>query len=144
MTMSNNKKNMLKWISFSIIAMIIIGGIVGYKMYTKPHRNVADAKAVAVNAKQLAAAYENNEAGANKAYLDKVMEVIGEIDEVSKNQNGETIIALKGTDMSSVRCTIAKNDIKEPKIGSSIALKGICTGYLTDVVLVGCVVKNDN
>jgi len=137
--MEKKRKKLITWVLLSVLVILGTGGIVGYKMYTKPHRNVSQAKSLQVTAAGLVAAYENNEANANSMYLDKILEVTGEINEVIKNQKGETVITLKGGDMSGVICTlegIASPDIKP---GSSVVIKGICTGFLTDVVLVRCV-----
>ncbi|MBK7306257.1 MAG: hypothetical protein IPI88_03970 [Chitinophagaceae bacterium] len=90
----------------SVLVILATGGVVGYKMYTKPHRSVAKAKTIQISATDLVLAYEKNEAGANSLYLDKVLEVKGEVNEVSKNQKGETVITLKGSDMSGLICTL--------------------------------------
>lgn len=123
----------------SVLVILGTGGFVGYKMYTKPHRNVNKAKTIEISAAELVTAFENNEAGANSLYLDKVLEVKGEVNEVSKNQKGETVITLKGTDMSGLICTLEGTPSSEVKPNSSVVIKGICTGFLTDVVMVRCV-----
>jgi flagellar basal body-associated protein FliL len=137
--MKKNRKKIITWVLLSVLVLLGTGGFVGYRMYTKPHRNVAEAKTIQVSATDLAAAYENNEAGANSLYLDKVIEVKGEVNEITKNQKGETVITLKGTDMSGLICTLEGTTATEIKPNSSVVIKGICTGYLTDVVLVRCV-----
>lgn len=136
------KKRRLTWLLLSVLALLFTVGIAGYKMYTKPHRNIEATKAISVSSIQLATDYENDELRSNSLYLDKVLDVTGEITEISKNQKGETIIALKGTGMSTVRCTLEGVVPPEIKSGGSAMLKGICTGYLTDVVLVRCIVYN--
>jgi hypothetical protein len=140
--MTTKKKVAIKWILVTLLAIITTGAVVGYKMYNKPHRSVEEAKAITVAAIQLATQYENNEPEANSDYLDKVLEVSGEINEITKNQKGEPVITLKGTDMSGVTGTIENAKPDEIKPGATVILKGICTGYLTDVVLVRCVLKN--
>jgi tRNA_anti-like len=136
------KNRVVNWIILSVLFIGVTGGYIGYRMYTKPHRSVADAKATTVDAVKIATAYETNETEANSQYLDKILEVKGEVTEVTKNQKGETVIALKGTDMSGVRCTIEGAAPQDIKNGTSLTLKGICTGYLTDVVMVRCVVQS--
>ncbi len=140
--MTANKKKILKWTLLSLLVLMIAGGLVSYKMWTKPHRNVEAAKAITVAATELTTAYENNEPDANSKYLDKVLEVTGEINEISKNQKGETVITFKGTDMGGVISTLEGVVPAEIKTGASATVKGICTGYLTDVVLVRCVVES--
>ncbi len=71
-----------------------------------------------------------------------VLEVTGIINEMSKNQKGETVITLKGTDMGGIICTLESAIQAATKVGATVVIKGICTGYLTDVVLVRCVVEN--
>jgi len=135
------KNKIIKWV---LIAVLVIGGtgaVIGYKMINKPHRNVEAAAAVSVAAVNIANEYETNETEANKKYLDKVLEVNGTITGVTKNQKEENVIALKGTDMSGLLCTIEGSVTKQYKVGDVITLKGICTGYLTDVILVRCAVQ---
>lgn len=140
--MTTVKKRVLLWgLSVGLI-MMMSGAFVGYKMYTKPHRNVADAKAFSIPASRLVTEYETNETQANSKYLDKILEVNGEVAEVSKNQKGETVIALIGTDMGTVRCTVEGDDADVAAKGAQVILKGICTGYLADVIMVRCVLQN--
>jgi tRNA_anti-like len=135
------KKKILKWILLSILVIGTTGGIVAYKMWTKPHRNVEEAAALSVAATKLATEYENNEPQANSDYLDKVLEVTGEISKISKNQKGEPVITLKGTDMGGIICTLESAMPATTKTGATVVVRGICTGYLSDVVLVRCVLK---
>lgn len=138
--MKNNRKKILSITLLSALALIIAAGIVGFKMYTMPHRNVGTEKAVKVPAFDLVNAYENDEAAANARYLDKILEVKGEIASVSKNQKGEQVITLKGTDMSGLICTLDSSPELNVKPGMLVLVKGICTGFLTDVVLVRSIV----
>jgi hypothetical protein len=140
--MTTNKKKILKWSLIAFFLIVTTSGFIGYKMYTKPHRNVEVAKALDVTSLKLATAYETNEPEANTQYLDKVLEITGEVNEISKNQKGELVVTLKGSDMSGIICTLDGPAPKEIKPGSSEIIKGICTGYLTDVVLVRCKVQS--
>ena len=58
---------------------------------------------------------------------------------LKKQSKGETVITLKGSDMSGLICTLEGTAATEVKPNSSVVIKGICTGFLTDVVLVRCV-----
>lgn len=138
--MTTSKKRILKWVLISLLVVITTGGIIAYQLYNKPHRNVTASRSIPVSALQLASEYESNEEQANLKYLDKVLEVDGVINEISKNQSGESVITLKGNDMTGVICTLQDNAGLNAKPGTSITLKGICTGYLTDVILVRAIV----
>lgn len=134
--MSMVKKKFFRWIMLLVLLTVITGGFVGYRMYNKPHRNVAHIKAVAVTANSLVTDYETNEAHADSIYLDKVLEVGGIIAEITKNQKGESIIALEGSGTGTVRCTMEGSVKHDVKTGDSVNIKGICTGYLMDVIIV--------
>ncbi len=136
------KSSIIKWILLSLLVVGGTGAVIAYKMYNKPHRNIAAAEAIKVTGTAIVTAYEANEQQANAQYLDKVLEVSGEVTDLSKNQKGETVITLKGSDMGGLICTLEGTLPVEIKTGSTITLKGICTGYLTDVVLVRCTVQS--
>lgn len=140
LTMTAKKRTVIKWIVLAGISVISTAAIIGYKMYNKPHRNVEKTEGVIIDATALATRYETNEPEANREWLDKVLQVTGEITEVTANQQNEKVLSLKGSDMSSVRCTIESNSKAEFKIGQRLTIKGICTGYLSDVILVRCVI----
>ncbi|MBS1512223.1 MAG: hypothetical protein JST86_15345 [Bacteroidetes bacterium] len=141
--MTTGKKKIIKTILFSVLIVIVTAGFIGYKMYTKPHRNVQEAKGIMVTATQLANAYETNEPDANTRYLDKILEVTGTVTGINKNQKNETVVTLKGSDMSSIICTVEAPATAVPANGSTVVAKGICTGYLADVVLVHCVLATN-
>ena len=140
--MKSNRKKIIAWALLSVLLITVTGAVIGYKMYTKPHRNVEQVKAVQLSAIELATAYENNEAEANTQYLDKVLEIKGEITEISKNQKGEPVITLKGTDMSGIICTLEGTATPAIKLNAPVVIKGICTGFLTDVVMVRCIAES--
>lgn len=139
--MKKNRKRILKWALLSVFVAVIALGIVGFKMYTKPHRNVEAGKAVQISAFELVKNYEDNESAANSKYLDKILEVKGEVANVSKNQKGEPVVTLKGTDTSGLICTLDEKISANLKPNTTVVIKGICTGYLTDVVLVRSIVQ---
>jgi len=100
--------------------------------------NIEKAKAITIEASALFDEYSANEKAANAKYIDKVLEVSGEVTNVSKNAEGLTVIMLKTNDlMFGVNCTMEEKEVK-CKAGDKLTLKGICTGYLTDVVLIRC------
>jgi hypothetical protein len=129
-------KKLFRWGSSLLLVTIITGSVVGYKLYNKPHRDVAKIEAVAVTGTKLITDYETNEMHADSVYLDKVLEVSGTITEITKNQKGESIIVLEGSGTGTVRCTMEGSVQHEMKTGDSVIIKGICTGYLTDVIMV--------
>jgi hypothetical protein len=135
----------MKYLKY-LLLLAVIGAAVGFYQYNKPHQNMEKADAdVTMTAPELFQAFEKDELSANETYLDKVVEVKGEVQQVSINDEGGISLTLNsGNDMFGVICqldelTEHQKTTFEP--GEEVTVKGICTGMLMDVVLVRCVVK---
>jgi hypothetical protein len=125
-----------------IIALVLIigGSAVAYFMWNKPRRNVENEKGIEVTASQLVKEYQQNEAEANKKYLDKAIQVSGNIGEVKSNQDGKVTVTLTSDDpFTGVFCTL-KERASNITTGSPVIIKGICSGMLSDVRLSEAVV----
>jgi len=130
---------MKKWIKIILIigvVCVITGGIVAYRIYNKPHRDVSKEQGVQLTAQKLYDAFRTNEAAANQLYLDKAIELTGEVGEVKTNQDGKTVVDFKTNDpLVVINCTF-KTPPGELKAGETITFKGICTGYIPDANVV--------
>lgn len=140
---------MKKWIWYVLVIMgilLITGGTIAYRMYTKPHRDVTHEQAVLLTAQQLADVFRTDEAAANAKYLDKALEIKGEVQDINRNQDGFFVVNLKTSDpLFVINCTFKKNP--ETIIpGQQLVFKGICTGYIpdTNVVINEGVQVNEN
>jgi len=100
-----------------------------------------------VTAQQILKDYEKDESLANKKYVDNLIQIKGVINHISYD-NGISIITLKGdNEISSIICQMlpeANSNVLKLKNGEQIIIKGICTGYLLDVMMVRCVLTKDN
>lgn len=126
-----------------IILILVAGGVgIGLYMWNKAPAKVEDSKSSAISADDLAIAFTTNEQQANARYLNKVLDVSGTIAEVTKNQDGKTVITLgvASDPLSGVQCTMRDNDVKA-EVGKSITIKGFCNGYTLVVLLSDCIVK---
>lgn len=129
-----------KKIIIGIIVLGIIGAFIAYKMYNKPHVDVAEASAdITISANKILEEFSTDETAANSKYLEKIVEVKGVITE-TKIEKEKGIISLKtNDDFGSVLCHLSETSTKKMsalKEGQTITVKGICTGYLMDVILV--------
>jgi hypothetical protein len=107
--------------------------------YNKPHRTADRKPFVSLSAVALFKAFEADEISANENYLDKVVEVHGEVAEVMQDMDGQTVVVFKTEDaIFGVRCTLDQNH-SPIQPGDTIHLKGICKGFLSDVVLTNCI-----
>lgn len=123
---------------------IVAGGAIAYAMWNKPRRNVADETGLQITAAQLVKDYQANEAAANQKFLDKAIQVTGTITELKQNQDGKSTIMLASDDaFTGVFCTL-KQKATSVAPGSTITIKGICSGMLTDVRLREAVIVNNS
>ncbi len=133
------KKMIIAGVALAVVAAIGVWFFVFYKP-THFKRDVADEKGIVVAATAIVNAYVSNEAEANKQFLNKAVEVTGEVMDVKKDQEGKTTVALKGGDaFSNVFCTL-KETATNIQGGTQITIKGVCTGFLSDVVISDAVI----
>jgi hypothetical protein len=111
--------------------------------YSKTHhRNVESEDAVIITAAKIVKDYQTNETAANNNYLNKAVEVKGEVLKENKDQAGNMTVTIKSGDaFSNIFCTL-KPGIRLGVKDSVIVIKGICSGFLSDVVLDDAVVVN--
>ncbi len=109
----------------SILIVLAIGGVVVYKMWNKPFKDPLEGTAIKVTAIQLFNDFSTNEADAQKKYVtetpgDKTVEITGKINEIGKNEDGETFYTLQTSDeMFGVKCIMGKG---EEVINSNVVL----------------------
>jgi len=123
--------------------VLFIGGIIAIAgasfavyVFNKPHRDVTNEKAVQLTAEKIYAEFKINEEAANKKYLDKAIQLSGEVSNVTTNQDGQTVVDFKTSDsLVFINCTFKTNP-GTLKPGNTITFKGICTGYIPDANVV--------
>lgn len=137
-----NKKNIL----LLLAVLVILGGYLGIRMYNKPHVNVAESDPDLVLFSQtLLDDFESDEISANEKYLEQIIQVTGKIQKLGTANGNGTITLTNGTSMGSVICHLSEMENKKMvslREGQEIMVKGICTGYLMDVILINCVLVN--
>lgn len=136
-------KKIRKIIAISLLVILIICTGTWYYVFiwsANHHRKAEDEKGIVVNAAALVDAFEKNEQNGNALYLDKAVEVTGTIEYVKLNQAGKQTVRLQSNDpMAGVMCTLRNKD-DNIQAGTVLTLKGICTGYLSDVIIIDAVV----
>ncbi len=139
-----------KYILLVLLVLAIAGGIYGYLEYNRTSKDLMHVKAdINVTAVDLCSQFSNDEKAASSMYIgvtpkEKVLAVKGKITSID-NENGLNSVLL-GTDvdMSSVSCqmdSVYNADATQLKVGEEVVMKGICTGFLTDVILIRCVIQ---
>lgn len=135
---------MKKKIILVALLAAVLGGIgVWYFIFYKPthfKRDVTDEQAINITAIQIVKNFQANEDSANKLYLNKAIAITGEVIDATKNQDGKPTVTLKSDDsFSNIYCTL-KDNSREIQGGSIITVKGICTGFLSDVVIIDAII----
>ena len=125
-----------------IILTIITGLCYAYYIWNKPARDVSKEAGIKITATAIFDSFSNNEQTADARFLNKAIEVTGTVTSVKKNQAGATVVYLQSSDpVFGVNCTF-KEDPGTIEKGATITFKGVCTGYLSDVILnEGIIVK---
>ena len=129
-----------KKVVITVLIFGMLGAFLAYTMYNKPHVDVAETTAdISITANTLLNEFSTDETTANGKYLDKIVAVRGDISAI-KTEKAKGIITLKtNDDFGSILCHLSEastQKISDLKEGQTITVKGICTGFLMDVVLV--------
>jgi hypothetical protein len=120
-----------------ILILIITSSFIGYKYIYKDHRDIKNEKAeFTIKAADILYKFSTNPIDSNIDYLNKTIEVFGEISEYSANEI---------TISNSVFCQLTDSINTELLINSKIKIKGRVIGYddlLEQVKLDQCTIIN--
>jgi hypothetical protein len=124
-----------------LISILVLGAIaagIGYYMYNKPVASLEKKKAdVEVTASRLVADYEADEKAADSLYLGKIVLVSGKVAAVTTEEGRNKIQIETDNPMSLVICELeGGGEAVTVKAGDEVNVKGLCSGYLSDVILV--------
>jgi hypothetical protein len=143
------KKRAKKYRVFLVAAfsMTLIVGLYGYREY---NRSLPDTHglepAFRLEASSFIKQFETDESTANAKYADKTISVHGVAHTIQTTDTTATIFVNDGYSNTSVICQFGREnneEIRDLKKGELVTIKGICSGYLMDVVMVRCVLDHD-
>ncbi len=122
---------------------ILLIGMYAIFLYNKPVQSIRNLKPqVELDADELLEAFESDETAANAKYLDKVLLVHGTIDKIEETDGRVNIFLKTQNPLSSITCELEKTDLlANYKSGDPISVKGLCSGYLMDVVLIKSIIN---
>lgn len=127
-----------------IIALVAAAILFFYFQAQKPRENLSGKKAdFSLSAEKLYSEFENDEDAANKKYLNKLIEVEGQIIATDINQIDEFVIMIYNGMTGGVSCNMAKSENSKKdqfKIDEKIKILGRCSGVTIDVTLEDCIV----
>ncbi len=144
-------KKRSKTYRFFLAAAFIITVIVGLYGYREYNRSLPDTHhlepAFRLDASALIKGFETDEPKANAKYADQTISVHGVAHAIQTTDTTATVFLNDGYSGTSVVCQFGRESNKEInnlKKGDLVTIKGICSGYLMDVVMVRCVLDHDN
>lgn len=127
----------MKKILLVILGLVVV--VVGAWLYL--NRNVASLQNqkpdVEVSAQKLLEDYAADEKTANETYLGKVVQVSGKVTTITEEEGKKKVNLDTGNPISAIICEVENGkDIGSVKAGDEVKMKGLCSGYLSDVILV--------
>ena len=130
-------------ISASIIVLVAASLLLAWHYIFRPASASVEGEKtdISLEAKDLLSAFEEDEARANAVYLDKVIAVTGPIGEIYQDEQYTTLTLKEAGDISGISCTFENSSLGDTgfSTGEEVSVRGLCTGYLMDVVLIKCV-----
>jgi hypothetical protein len=125
-------------IIYFVLVLLLCGGAYGYYEYTRKPATASELNTdFKMTAEELRTAYDN-EAAANKKYLNKIIEVSGTVDAVSENNKSWDVSLTTSDPMTLITVQLTPEEGKKAsalKAGNKVILKGICNGKVSDVEL---------
>ena len=105
-------------------------GLIVYHEWNKGDVDIQNSAGIKISSTDLYNNYSKDTVESKKKYLDKILQVKGIANSISKNQQNQTVIQIRtSVDGAFVNGTFDKiNDGVEVKVGDTVALKGICNG----------------
>lgn len=122
------------------VCVALIAAFVVYSTFLKTAPSMksleADFKLTAI---ELYAQFDADETTANSKYQNKVLEITGEVMEVTSEEGGNPSISLRTDGFGVVKSTLESvpslQELESISIGGKLTIKGECIGMLLDVLI---------
>lgn len=133
--------------SYFLVTLVVILSLYIVYLYNDPYKvNIRDAtEKTTISAEEITASFIKNEKKATAIYKGKVVKVYGIIKEITFINNTNTIILQSNYTNFNVLCNLQLPTSKQPmslKVGQKVTIKGVCKGFLHDVIFLNCMLVN--
>jgi len=131
----------MKKLLYILITLLVIAVIGYFILLNLPKASSKNKDAsFKIEAADLYSEFQANEVLANKKYIGKTIQVTGTIMDLDKDKQGATVLYVDAdAGINGLLCTMEMNQKAKFEVGQEVTLKGLCSGYLQDVVLNKCV-----
>ena len=134
-------KNKIYLITIIIITLITIVLILKINKSSQKDK-IKNKSDFSFTSNELIKKFKNNQENAKNLYSDKIIEVSGKIKEISYLNNKTTVILKSENIDFGVICELNPlENIENLEKNKTIRIKGICKGYLKDVILLNCSIE---
>ena len=131
--------NIKQIILLTILLVAVIAGFVAFKMWNKPHEDLTEEVAdSSIAAADLYRAFTENEDSANLLYLDQIVDINGLIVDKSVVEDRSILVLETGDPLGKISCEMDDRYVADLEVlspGSTVLVRGKCTGKLMDVVI---------
>ena len=114
-----------------------LAGVLVY-LYNQPQPSLVSKTGISVTATELYTRFTADHLQANEVYLNKVLEVSGKVLTIKNTPHAGRIVILNtGDPMCGVACALNRlqSTGRLVKPGEMIIIKGVCSGYISHVLL---------
>ena len=134
-------KSKLRLVLVFIVLALLAGAVAWKFTFRKSATSVGEKRSdVEITVAMLVQAFESDENSANLMYLDKIVTVTGTVESVTTDPTVISVYLKESDALAGVICSFDRNatGISSLHNGMQVSIKGICTGYLMDVVMNRC------
>lgn len=125
----------------------MICGYLGLKLYNSTLPLDIDKAEVeqSISSNKLFALFSTDEDYANTTYVEKVIVIEGIVKDVTYLNDRYTVMLHSQNKFSNILCDMSLSqieDVKKLRTGQTVSIKGVCKGYLMDVIMLNCILVN--
>ncbi len=130
---------------FFATIVISVGLYTGFKKVTNSSIDIKhSASDRVISAHAITLNYVDDEKEANHKFQNKIIEVHGIVKAITTTNQRNTIVLKGWQSDTNVICDLETQQINKPiLIGTNLKIKGICKGFLKDVILLNCMILNN-
>jgi ABC-type glycerol-3-phosphate transport system substrate-binding protein len=129
-------------------AVIFALGVFAWNEYNRTAASVAEIKtSVQTDAITMLQEFEKDEMAANQKFNGKAIAVTGTVVTIENTDSVQQVVLGNRANISNIVCQFdakQKEQLAAVTTGSTITIKGICTGMLIDVIFTNCIIENTN
>lgn len=123
-------KKVLLILGVIALAGIITAVAIGYRMYNKPHRNIADeTPAFTLTEPELTAMFTDNASASDQKLKDKVIQLSGTVKKTEQS-NGIMNLTFDAGGGYMISAALDSTETDRPQAGAQVSLKGLYVGFI--------------